>query len=159
MAEEMIREEKAEVVEPEASEAVEALAEEKPDDTEKQFTQEDVDRIVRERLKRSREGLMKAEKEALSARTADVDRRENRLSCREYLLDNGYPLGLLDVIETGDVKEFKEKVDKVNDFFANRPKKFVAPLASTEGTMHNRDAAFSRDYKHTPKFRGVNNFH
>ena len=156
MAEEMVRVQTAEAMELETTEDVETLVEEKTDVPEKQFTQEDVDRIVQERLKRSREGMMKAEKQELSARMEEVDRRENRLTCREYLMDNGYPIGLLDVIETGDVEAFKEKVDKVSDFFANRPKTFETPLASTEDAMHSRDAAFRRDYKRTPKVRGVN---
>ncbi len=127
----------------------------------KLFTQDDVDRIIKDRLKRSRESQGRAvteeqaaQAEALTKREADVTSRENRLACREYLLESGYPRELLDVIDTGDVEAFKQKADKAAGVFATQTRS-AAPLATLEvrdGYRGNSrlDEAFSREKKHTP---------
>lgn len=71
----------------------------------KTFTQEDVNRIVSERLAREREKPDERERQ-LSA-------REARLTCREYLLDMRAPDIFLDVLDTSDPDKFKAAVKKL----------------------------------------------
>ena len=80
--------------------------------SERMFTQSEVDKIVKERLARAKT----APKEPTEAeiRERELTARESRLSCREYLIDRGYPVELLDVIDTSDLDKFKNKADTVS---------------------------------------------
>lgn len=122
---------------------------------EKKFTQADVDRIVKERLKRSDEAKEKAHSEELAAVHKSIAQRENRLACREYLLENGYPAELLEIIDTNNPEEFKKKADRAYKLSVNGKVYQDVPMFDTE--MHSYSgqthisAAFSRDQKHKPK--------
>ena len=81
---------------------------------EKLFTQDDVNRIVSERLARER---AKSEPSAIDERESQLKARESRLDCRDYLeeLSKGGKaasgvLGLLDVLDTSDSEKFKQTV-------------------------------------------------
>lgn len=121
---------------------------------EKKFTQADVDRIVKERLRRRDEAKEKAQNEQFAAMQADVTKRENRLACREYLLDKRYPAELLEIIDTTDPNEFKAKADKACSLFGPQ-QHFTPPLRSTEptdGYFDNAEhSAFTSAKKHKPK--------
>ena len=120
---------------------------------EKMFTQEQVNEIIRKRLRNQKENNATAEQ--LSIREADLVSRESRLSCKEYLMEKGYPAELLDVLDTSDVELFKNKADKASNMFGVRNSVYVAPLASTEPSMcGNGDPvskAFAERKKHIPK--------
>lgn len=79
---------------------------------ERLFTQTEVDRIVKDRLARAK-ATPKEPTEA-EIRDQELTARESRLSCREYLMDQGYPAELLDVIDTSDIEKFKTKADTVS---------------------------------------------
>lgn len=113
---------------------------------EKLFTQEQVNEIVKKRLGRQKEE--NANIQELEARAAQLTERENRLSCREYLLDKGYPVELLEIIDTSDVSKFMEKADKSNQLFGGMNQE-VAPLASTERVSGSADKF--PDTTHVPK--------
>ena len=74
----------------------------------KTFTQEDVNRIVQERLAREKE---KPADGNLEAREKDLSRREARLSCVEYVTEKGYDKDLVDLLDVSDFEKFKEKAD------------------------------------------------
>lgn len=128
----------------------------------KLFTQEEVNRIVAERIKRTRE---KAEKDhakaiedlntdlsqTLDTKAADLTRRENTLSCREYLIEKGYPVSLLEIIPTDNIDEFRAKANKVREEFA-KTLTGPPPLKSTEGRLDPDDIkkAFSNP-AHVPR--------
>lgn len=129
---------------------------------EKKFTQADVDRIIKDRLNRqkARDADTKdSENETKAQELAGVEnelkQRENRLNCKEYLLDNNLPVGLLDVIDTSDSKSFQERIEKVLKMLGGR-RGGIAPLASTEPPMRDGDvsAAF-KNPAHKPKPFGV----
>ena len=65
--------------------------------SEKMFTQDDVNRIVSERLAREREKLTQQPKE--DEREQALKARENKLDCRDYLDAKKYPAALLDVLD------------------------------------------------------------
>lgn len=83
--------------------------------TGKVFTQEDVNRIVQERLARDRAGRDATQQQETeeAARVADLTRRENALACREFIMQGGYKPELLDILPTDNAEEFKEKVAKL----------------------------------------------
>ena len=86
----------------------------------KLFSQEDVNRILAERLKREREKFIRAantrvqQKEAdLIEREKNLTARESRLNCREYVKGKGYPEELLTALDTSDFEDFKKKADGI----------------------------------------------
>lgn len=87
---------------------------------EKRFTQDDVNRIVSDRLARER---AKAEPDT---REAELKAREARMDCREFLSDKKYPTDLLDILPTADVEAFKTSVEKLAGLFQQ-----PAPKAGT----------------------------
>ena len=100
---------------------------------ERMFSQAEVDKIVKERLAR----VKAAPKEPTEAelRERDLTARENRLSCKEYLIQKSYPRELLDILDTSDPEDFNKRADMVfglMDEHASRNPVIVAPLRSTE---------------------------
>lgn len=65
---------------------------------ERTFTQEDVNRIVQERL--AKRG--KKDSEELDKRAAELDKREQLLNAKEKLKESGLPDYLMDLIGTGE---------------------------------------------------------
>ena len=131
------------------------------DPQEKTFTQADVDRIVKSRLERDRASRSDtwskelADKEkSITEREKAFGARESRLNCIEYCYQNGYDLSLVDILDTGDINTFMDKVDKISKL--SNARQYVAPPASNEPVGSGSyggplAAAFSPDYKHTPK--------
>ena len=74
---------------------------------ERLFTQDEVNRIVSERLSRERE---KRAAEPEGEREAALKAREARLACREYLDEKRCPAVLLEVLDTSDPARFREAV-------------------------------------------------
>ena len=77
----------------------------------KTFTQEEVNRIVSERLAREREKPVDEEREK------QLKAREARLDCRDYLDSKKYPAKLLDLLDSSDVERFKTAVDAIVEGF------------------------------------------
>lgn len=93
----------------------------------KMFTQDEVNRIVSDRLARDREKRTVQQQE--DAREQALKARETKLDCREYLSEKKYPVELLDVLDTSDVEKFKAAADKLwsvygmdRPYFVNPPK-------------------------------------
>lgn len=83
---------------------------------EKTFTQDDVNRIVQERLAKDRE---KASKE-LGEREQELALREFRLNSRQKLIEKGYPETLLDALNCNSEKEFDRALDIVDGLMRER---------------------------------------
>ena len=100
--------------------------------TERTFTQEDVNRIVQERLAKERG---KNEPTPDQIREKDLAARESAMTCKEYIAEQNYPKGLLELFDTADHEQFKQKVDKMKELFpgvfADPGKK---PAIFTKGT-------------------------
>ena len=99
---------------------------------ERMFTQDDVNRIVSERLARERQ---KTEPSAIDEREIQLKARESRLDCRDYLesvVKDGRAWGgrpesgtgvmcLLDVLDTSDKDKFQKTVDSLLEIGAFNP--------------------------------------
>lgn len=89
---------------------------------ERKFSQEEVNKIVTERLARER---AKGEPSPMDEREQALKARESRLDCRDYLNSEGLPSDLLDLLDTSDVEAFKKKVQQLNGIVGlpskNRP--------------------------------------
>lgn len=103
----------------------------------KLFTQDEVNRIVSERLNREREKAAQAAAQTaepapdddIARRRAELTEAENRIKCKEFLLDNKHPAALLDLYDTKDFEAFKSHVEKLLKAF---------PLISTGGGTGSR---------------------
>lgn len=94
------------------------------------FTQEEVSRIVQDRLAKQ-----KASFEKPTDREQELTAREARLTCKEYLLDSGSPAVLLDVLDTSDPEKFKGAVEKLkkSGFGAGE----ISPAKTKTGLSHS----------------------
>ena len=81
--------------------------------SERTFTQDEVNRIVSERLSRERAKTETIDTNDFEAREAELKRRENIFSCKEYLAGEKLPHELIDVFGTDDVEKFKSNVEKI----------------------------------------------
>ena len=113
---------------------------------EKMFTQEQVNEIIRKRLKEKKDAEINSQE--LDARAAELDARESRLKCKEYLMEKGYKADLLDILDTSDATEFEKKADAVSQMYGSEEAD-VAPLANLDG-CYGSVSAFP-DTTHIPK--------
>lgn len=116
----------------------------------KMFTQQEVDRILKERLARERAKAAPQEPTEAEKREKDLTARENRLSCREYLLENSLPKELLDVLDTSDVAKFRRAAETVHGLMKAYKKPYAAPLYSHDVPIDPK-TGFEPDRKHKPK--------
>lgn len=72
------------------------------------FSQDELNKIISERLAREREKYAQPKDDE---REKALNAREARLNCREYLESNGYNSKLIDVFDTSDFDRFKGSVD------------------------------------------------
>lgn len=126
--------------------------------TERTFTQDEVNKIIKERLQRERSKAGAEQQQHEAEKTAELTAKENRLTCKEYLLDNGYPQKLLDIIDTSDPEEFKRKAADAASAFASGSGSGSGEKPYTQHRFvqseYNPDhiaEAFSLDAKHKPK--------
>ena len=113
----------------------------------KTFTQDDVNRIVQERLAKEKSkgnGDDELNKRAaeLDKRTADLEQRENRLNAITALRSAGYPDELADVIKCSNDNELKNSIELITKIVEERTPKgwskdqeanraqFTAPMIS-----------------------------
>lgn len=104
----------------------------------KVFTQDEVNKIVSDRLAREREKLTQQPQE--DEREKALKAREARLDCRDYLDSKKYPAALLEVLDSSDVDRFKSAADKLIEQFpgvaaAQMPPPYAAGTGTQNGNM------------------------
>lgn len=94
----------------------------------KTFTQEDVNRIVQERLAKEKSKV--ASNEDFEKKTAELEKRateleakENRLNAVTALRDAGYPDELADVIRCSNADELKKSMEVIDKIISERTPK------------------------------------
>lgn len=104
----------------------------------KTFTQDDVNRIVQERLARERS---KTESDTVNEREKELQIRENRLACREYLAENNFPSELAEIFDTMDSETFKETVGKLMEKYPVLNPNVEVPrmVSSTPGPLKSEN--------------------
>ena len=120
----------------------------------KKFSQEDLERILKERLSRSKKDAVNMEEvkqreAAISEKEKELNTRELKLECMTFLTEKGLPIELCDILKYSSLEDFKNTIEiAVNSI----QKPYTAPLASTEDTCGNGGEyeAF-KNGMHTPK--------
>lgn len=82
---------------------------------ERTFTQEDVNRIVQERLAKEKQ----KGQEGIVEKVKELEAKELRLDSVALLRENGLPDELSDIISASNIKEFGEKVEKLKNIMNN----------------------------------------
>lgn len=92
------------------------------------FTQEDVNRIVSERLAKEKakyeansKADSQAKEEALSTREKELQVRELKATAREKLFDKQLPKELLDVINYSSEEEMNKSIDILEKTYGKQP--------------------------------------
>ena len=98
----------------------------------KTFTQEEVNRIVSDRLAKERGKAAQQPQE--DEREKALKAREARMDCRDYLDSKKYPAALLDVLDGSDVEKFKATVDALAEKFPSAFEDRPAPPPYAAGT-------------------------
>lgn len=87
---------------------------------ERTFTQEDVNRIVQERLSRAKGN----ESKDLDERESELNRRELQLRERELLAEAGLPKELVGALRCGSEEEMKKSIETIKSLYGKpEPKK------------------------------------
>ena len=112
----------------------------------KTFTQEDVNRIVSERLARDRADRATAPSPA-DEREQALKAREARLDCRDFLSGKQLPAALLDVLDCSDVEKFKTAVGVMVDKFPAiaYADEVPPPYSATTGTGSYGNSFYGQD--------------
>ena len=123
--------------------------------SEKMFTQDDVNRIVSERLTQERRKLTQQPREderekALKEREQALAARESRAKCQDYLAEinihEKYRQDFLEALDTSDFDKFKAAVDRLGKDFMVTEKTVgavvVHPPANNGGDDPRIAAAF-----------------
>lgn len=79
------------------------------------FTQDEVNRIIQERLARDRTARNEPDQNA--QREKELTERENRLTCREYLSAQKLPEALMDIFDTADAERFQASIEKLIEMY------------------------------------------
>lgn len=126
---------------------------------ERLFTEDEVNDIVRKRLERYKEKHSTDEDVAkmaasLDERSAELDKRELEVNCRDFLCKNGFDPYMMEIIKADDFDDFAKKAYKLNQMIIDS-KRAIPPAFNSEMPQDdNSDKiadAFSIDYRRKPK--------
>lgn len=127
---------------------------------EKIFSQRELNEIIRIRLERERAKLQPKEpteaeimQQEAEQKQKELDARESRLTCKAYLMDSGYPMDLLNVLDTSDPDAFKDRALTVMGMI--NAAKGPPPLFEQGCALGDSVDGFKRNIKHTPRQYGI----
>lgn len=87
---------------------------------EKTFTQEDVNRIVQERLSREKSGTVSADRiQELEQREKQLDEAEKKLNeerLNHYMISNSFPVELLDILKFDGIEDLETKFNTLYQY-------------------------------------------
>lgn len=106
--------------------------------SEKTFTQEEVNKIVSDRLARDK---AKSDATALEMQK-EIEKKENAVECKAYIYDNDLPKELLDVIDTSDKEKFIKNVEKI------KPLLKTGKAAENVGIRFGADSSAASEHRH-----------
>ena len=113
---------------------------------EKTFTQDDVNRIVQDRLAKDRA----KSSEEITKREQELLQREFRLNSRQKLIDRGYPESIMEALNCNSEKEFDKALDIIDSLIKER-----TPSEAERAEMEARMKAAASAPKFTDKSEGM----
>ena len=127
---------------------------------ERLFTQDEVNRIVSDRLSREREKPKDDEREtSLKEREKALETKENTLACREYIsslkIDEEHKSVFLETLDTSDSEKFKTTVEKLIKGLGLNTKpeaRFYSPIPGCSNAHSSPDSDFADVFKPKTNF-------
>ena len=113
---------------------------------ERTFTQDDVNRIVQDRLAKDRAKTS----EEISKREQELADREFRLNSRQKLIERGYPESIMDALNCSSEEAFDKALDTIDSLLKERGStledmkarqnaaRFTAPFTKNSQSGHDR---------------------
>lgn len=93
------------------------------EETVKTFTQDDVNRIVQERLGRLKEQAAKESQVEYGQKLVELETREMKVMVKEKLLDRNMPRDLADLISCTDEEDLENKLNKLESIYGKKEEK------------------------------------
>lgn len=119
--------------------------------TAKTFTQDEVNSIVSERLKRERESITKQ----LELREKELQAKENVFACKEWLNEKGYPSELTEFFNAENKEDF---ITKVSAMVEKYPNFYKTPATTSEQSEETAPTGAEQNGGNIPNgFHKVNN--
>lgn len=106
--------------------------------TGKTFTQEEVNKIVSDRLAKERakqEPQADPAAEQLAQREKELAARESRMTCTEYIKEKGLDAALMDIFDTSNAEAFKANVEKLLALYPAIDPAMPTPPTFTLGSL------------------------
>lgn len=124
----------------------------------KMFTQDEVNRIVQERLARDR---AKREKDDgvedmlnnINEREVSLSARESKVKCHELILEKGYSKDLLEILDTSDFKKFQEQAENIEKLIKSKTVRYPGTVPNPRRS-DRQPSGFAKS-AHIPKQYGV----
>lgn len=113
----------------------------------KSFTQEEVDRIVQDRLAREKKKYQQQEPDPFQEREQALVKREAALGVKELLTEEGYPMELSEIIEYKDLDDFKRKYEALKEFLPDPNAPRIVISKSTNGGAYNEDGTEDKELR------------
>lgn len=93
----------------------------------KTFTQDEVNRIIQERLERAKKQATKDQESEYAQKAAELQAREMKLLVKEQLSERGMPRELADIITCTDENDLKAKLDALQKIYGDKAKEKEKP--------------------------------
>lgn len=88
----------------------------------KTFTQDEVNRIIQERLERAKKQATKDQESEYAQKAAELQAREMKLLVKEQLSERGMPRELADIITCTDEKDLNNKLEALQKIYGDKAK-------------------------------------
>lgn len=88
----------------------------------KTFTQDEVNRIIQERLERAKKQATKDQEAEYAQKIAQLQAREMKLMVKEQLSERRMPRELADIITCTDEKDLNNKLEALQKIYGDKPK-------------------------------------
>lgn len=108
------------------------------------FTQEEVNKIVSERLKR--EQNKRVDSYEYETRLKELTERENKFSCKEFVKSNGYSEELLEILDTSDVENFKKTAAAIEKIYSSN-RKITTGISTSNNAYRDSENAIANAFK------------
>lgn len=106
------------------------------------FTQEDVDRIVQDRLSRERKKFQPQEPDPLEQREQELKQREMAFDIKELLNNEKYPAELADILQYSNMDEFKKQYEALKQFL---PRPNAPRIVFSTGVSNGNNGGMGTD--------------
>ena len=77
--------------------------------------------------------------------------KENRVTCMEYVAENGHKKELLDILDTSDPEKFRSQAEKIVELYGEPEQKRVYPGTKQNPVSIRPETNPFPNVKHTPK--------